>query len=226
MTKSMGKAQPVMVKWRTHYKEAKAYIEDQVLGHPNDCWEWPGRYKGRPVTSIKNKTMFLARFVWETYRGPIPDGKMVCHTCDNGRCVNPEHLFLGTGTTNSHDMVRKGRGQKGLRQPKLNEDAVGLMKKRFIEGWTYRRLSKEHGVTLNVVKGIMRGTRWKGVGPDVRDLAQKRKTARLKITQGNFEELRRRLRTGEKVRLLSEEYGISQTVLYDIRKGKTWKGVK
>jgi hypothetical protein len=53
------------------------------------------------------------RVVWRELRGPIPDSLCVLHKCDVRRCVNPEHLFLGTKKDNTHDMMRKGRHVPG-----------------------------------------------------------------------------------------------------------------
>jgi hypothetical protein len=53
--------------------------------------------------------MIEYRAVWERANGPIPEGMFVCHRCDNPRCVNVDHLFLGTAFDNNHDMIAKGR---------------------------------------------------------------------------------------------------------------------
>lgn len=55
------------------------------------------------------------RIAWEDANGPIPDGLLVCHKCDNRPCINVEHLFLGTIQDNNADRHRKGRTQTQLR---------------------------------------------------------------------------------------------------------------
>lgn len=58
----------------------------------------------------QNKSMALAhRAAWELAKGPIPDGMLVCHKCDNPTCVNIEHLFIGSHQDNAADKMSKGR---------------------------------------------------------------------------------------------------------------------
>ena len=79
------------------------------------CWEWIGdiitskRGDRRPRLTINKKAVSAYRFSYELHIGPIPDGLMVCHHCDNSICVNPEHLFVGTNSDNQRDSSRKGR---------------------------------------------------------------------------------------------------------------------
>lgn len=60
------------------------------------------------------------RLAWEFSKGPIPEGLQVLHKCDNRKCCNPSHLFLGTQKDNIQDMISKGR--KAIRS---REDSVG-----------------------------------------------------------------------------------------------------
>ena len=65
--------------------------------------------KYRPMPQVQI-TMQASRFAWLVTKGEIPDGLFACHKCDNPKCVNPDHLFLGTHQDNMDDMWAKGRG--------------------------------------------------------------------------------------------------------------------
>jgi hypothetical protein len=76
-----------------------------------DCWVWTGARSGAGYgqININDVLVFTHRFSWELHHGPIPDGLLVCHHCDNPPCCNPAHLFLGTPSDNMVDKIRKGR---------------------------------------------------------------------------------------------------------------------
>ena len=82
----------------------------------NGCWSWTGNVNPKGYGTIKrgyNENNIVAhRASWEVHRGPIPDGMLVLHKCDNPPCTNPDHLFLGTHQDNMDDMVTKERQSK------------------------------------------------------------------------------------------------------------------
>ena len=77
------------------------------------CWIWLGASNGRYgiIWNPRNgkKYTMAHRVSYEMHKGQIPDEMLVCHTCDVGLCVNPDHLFLGTQVDNMQDMISKGR---------------------------------------------------------------------------------------------------------------------
>jgi hypothetical protein len=93
---------------------------------------------------------------WEVFRGEIPDGMYVCHHCDNTKCINPEHLFLGTQTDNMIDMTIKGRHIR-----KLNEETVRKVRKLYATGvYSYLSLGNKLGISATHIGQIVRRDRW------------------------------------------------------------------
>lgn len=80
-----------------------------------ECLEWQG-YRmpnGYGHVAFLGRMRLAHRVAYELTHGPIPEGMLVCHRCDNPPCTDPEHLFLGTHSDNVQDMLRKGRCRAG-----------------------------------------------------------------------------------------------------------------
>lgn len=81
------------------------------------CWEWRGRKLPSGYGTIANpgesSWLYLHRLMYERYVGPIPEGLLIRHKCDNPPCSNPDHLETGTHADNMRDMVERGRHRGG-----------------------------------------------------------------------------------------------------------------
>jgi hypothetical protein len=101
---------------------------------------------------------------WMLSRGPVPHGLFVLHRCDVKKCVNPEHLFLGTQKDNMDDCAAKGR-RKWLRgadigMSKLSSEDVALMRKLRSEGKLQKDLAQMFHISPKQVSVIVRGIQW------------------------------------------------------------------
>lgn len=76
-----------------------------------DCWIWIGatNSKGYGSFGLDGKTTSTHRISYMIHKGDIPGGMVVCHTCNNPPCVNPDHLYLGTAYDNMRQAADEGR---------------------------------------------------------------------------------------------------------------------
>lgn len=97
------------------------------------CWLWTGSCIAAGYGQIevrengRRKSLRVHRVVWELLRGPIPEGLVLCHTCDNPPCCNPDHLFVGTHRDNILDMVSKGRNVGNALDPEERRERLSTL---------------------------------------------------------------------------------------------------
>jgi predicted DNA-binding protein (UPF0251 family) len=140
----------------------------KLTANPDVCWDWIrclGK-DGYGMFQINGRAIRAHRFSYLITNKKLPDGKLVCHTCDNPKCVNPNHLFLGSALDNVSDCIAKKRrtplkGDKSGRS-KLKEDEVLSIFKTYNEGHvTQDELAQKYNVSSKTISKIITRTRWK-----------------------------------------------------------------
>lgn len=147
----------------------------------NGCHEWDGSVRngyGRLVIGSRalktRKSVSAHRLSYETFIGAIPKGLYVCHKCDNRRCINPEHLWIGTHRDNINDREAKGRNDtskiallKGEAHPraKLSLKQVNEIIALYKQGFSRSLLSRKYFVSYWCIRDILDGRCWKSLPP-------------------------------------------------------------
>jgi hypothetical protein len=131
----------------------------------NGCWEWIGYYGsgGYGMMSRAGKNQRAHRISYEVYKGPIPKGMVVRHSCDNPACINPDHLTLGTQKDNVAD--REARGRRVV-----NGEAIGTSKLSEKDVLEIRAstesndvLAKRYGIDPSNVWLVRTGKSWRHI---------------------------------------------------------------
>lgn len=118
--------------------------------------------KGYGHFQVGKKAEKAHRISYSIFRGKIPDGMHVLHSCDNPPCVNPDHLSLGTNKDNMRDRGLKGRTAFGemIPQTKLTREQVAAIRREYIPyKITLKMLSKKYGVSQPHISAIISGRR-------------------------------------------------------------------
>lgn len=126
------------------------------------CWMWTGataagRY-GKITVNKRCIAVHRLAWIWANDQD-IPAGMYVCHSCDNVRCVNPAHLFLGTPKDNHDDMARKGR--RAYPGRKLTPEQVARIPSLRAAGLTFNQIGAMFGVNGPTINHITQGRNWR-----------------------------------------------------------------
>ena len=132
-------------------------------GPDGTCWEWQAHKLPFGYGSFRMRGR-----IWKAHRaafiltiGPIPDGLVVRHTCDNPPCCNPAHLLLGTHQDNSDDQVARGRSRsprgEANANARLREDQVRAIRD---DNRRHADIAEAYGVSKSAVQFIKCGKHW------------------------------------------------------------------
>jgi len=156
-----------------HFDKIKSLISNVKITD-SDCWEYQNAFDGGGkfhsygrinISHYGRKIRLRAhRVSYAFFNGTDPKEYFVCHKCDNPKCINPDHLFLGTMSDNMRDMVNKGRhaSQSGERNhaAKLQENDIRKIIARIQAGETNKQIAAQLPVTHSLVSLIRRGKAW------------------------------------------------------------------
>lgn len=144
-----------------------------ITANNNLCWEW-GRCTdstGYGKHGVRDNgirhTLKASRVAYFLYYGADPVGQLVLHKCDNRKCCNPLHLFLGDGKDNTQDMIKKGRinppvGEKNGTAIFTEKDILQIRKER-LAGESIMKIGKKFGVHNATISGICLRKTWKHI---------------------------------------------------------------
>jgi hypothetical protein len=121
------------------------------------CHEWCSTIKRDGYGSFwhDSRSIQAHRAARIVFRGEVPSDRMVCHTCDNRRCVNLDHLYLGTASDNVRDKVNRFDGLWG--RMKFGPETCADIRRLRAQGLSQQTIADRVGVDQTTVSRILRG---------------------------------------------------------------------
>jgi hypothetical protein len=136
-----------------------------------ECWIWKASFRSdgygqlHYIQDDKRNCFAAHRVSWRIHYGEIPKEMCVCHVCDNPKCVNPKHLFLGTPLDNQLDMMNKHRHVFGEdhASAKLKEQNIPYIRRAYVNGRSLSALAREFDVYPSTIQRVIDGRTWRHV---------------------------------------------------------------
>jgi hypothetical protein len=155
--------------FETKYDKTSEQRFWEKVDKTENCWNWVASCLkfGHGHFRVGKRVILAHRYSYELHIGPIPKDMCVLHKCDNPKCVNPDHLFLGTRINNIEDMDVKNRrivlkGEK-IGTSKLTEKEVSLIKGLLKTNAPRKGIADYFGVSLQAIEAIQSGRNWSWV---------------------------------------------------------------
>lgn len=156
-------------KWPHWTKRYWTHVEKRS---PDECWLWTGSVISGTAKNGRNRygrimcdrTYVLAhRISYLIHKGPVPDGLLIMHSCDEPRCQNPQHLRVGTQLDNIRDCIAKGRANRAVGEAAgasvLTERDV-LKIRSLYPGRSQQSIADRYGVKQTTISRIVLRQTW------------------------------------------------------------------
>ncbi len=225
------------------------FFERARVRSENECWPWNRSLTLSGYGRLKSQgyTWRAHRLSYELFKGPIPEGMLVMHACDNPECVNPSHLSVGTHADNNADKAKKGRavsgekhhsrtnpecllrGEKHGRTSLTREDVIE-MRCLAREGVADKALAELYGISASQAWRIVKGKFWQHLNDEAPPVTRDRHVRGAAVPTAKIDT------EGARLALALSEKGwsnrrIADAIRQDIRlvrhivQRKTWKHV-
>ena len=148
-------------------------MTEMLQGYESDeCLIWPYSTRGTGYGQVsigRGKADYAHRVAYRLSKGEIPEGKLVMHSCDVKKCINPRHLLAGTNDENIRDAKMKG-GMTGPLHPPVGEASgravlsqwkVMRIRKQHAQGVSERKLAARFNVGRTTIQKVVKGETWK-----------------------------------------------------------------
>lgn len=157
----------------TFAQKFQSRIIEGSIKKENGCWEWEKCIQGNGYGRIRISTFtyYAHRLSYAAFKGDVPETYDVCHTCDNRKCVNPNHLFVGTRKDNMQDCAHKHRTTKGrtftygekIHGAKLKNSDIPIILHMLEEGAKVKEIASLYKICEGTVRQIRTGKSWREI---------------------------------------------------------------
>lgn len=211
------------------------FMEKVSVAKNGDCWEWRAskHRQGYGQFRMDGSTQLAHRASWMIFKGEIPAGMCVCHSCDNTACVNPDHLWLGSQRDNVRDMDKKGRRvisrAENVGTAKLTAEQVKEIRQSLERSVV---LAARYGVSRSAIRRIQSLRYWKSVdGSSANDEIEAKRSIFHRRGRTGTKSVKAKLTEKQAIEakfsevpqaVLAKRFGVARSTIGEIRRGKTW----